>query len=500
MPGHVTASWSSVADCSGPTRATWPERACECGEGRAGPGRPAGSTPHTGSWNARRGGRRTRACGGERLVLGRIRAARVFSLLALCLLFSGAGGESGSQDGIRGGAGPDNDTSYPSGREGLRSYPASIHSGRMRRQTVDDLVYNHFLIHSAGGSGRWGGGVAGRGEGDGAPNPWTLKGENAGCDDTIASLSAELFDESNISSTTPQTSASKPAVGCRLWRSRYLMAVESFVSDDGQTAIRLARDYQADGSTKDALRLIKFMRCEHEFGRHWARLQHVYRAFPHLVAQPVEAFEASPDEVDGSLGTFVIVMQGGQPLSHVIAQQDKGDGIERALAVRILQDVEAAVVSLSAAGYAPDELSVRHIMLRSGRAIFLDPPVSVSPHHVDASGGNSPHLSSASQSHALAALESPLCLPEQVHFPWPLQSHLHSPCLVAVIFSCVNASESNHAFLLHFNASICSHLQWESTPRTCGPSRIWFTSWCRGQATASLPASESKMTAYIERP
>ena len=89
-----------------------------------------------------------------------------------------------------------------------------------------------------------------------------------------------------------------------------------------------------------------------------------------------------------------------------------------------LQDVEAAVVSLSAAGYAPDELSVRHIMLRSGRAKFLDPPVSVSPHRVDASGGNSPHLSSASQSHALAALESPLCLPEQVHFPWPLQSHL----------------------------------------------------------------------------
>ena len=72
------------------------------------------------------------------------------------------------------------------------------------------------------------------------------EGENAGCDDTIY-LSAELFDESNILYHAAHVRI-EVCSWLRLWRSRYLVAVESFVSDDGQTAIRLARTL-ADGST-----------------------------------------------------------------------------------------------------------------------------------------------------------------------------------------------------------------------------------------------------------
>ena len=74
-------------------------------------------------------------------------------MLLCTLACAGVGGALDDRVGAM-----DNDTDRTSTihmNVGSVHYPRMINSGRSARQTVDDLVFNHFLIHSLGGGGWW---------------------------------------------------------------------------------------------------------------------------------------------------------------------------------------------------------------------------------------------------------------------------------------------------------------------------------------------------------
>jgi len=215
----------------------------------------------------------------------------------------------------------DNDTQLASGTIHMQmrnlKYPSSIDSGaHAARQTIDDLVFNHFLIHSLGGGGWWSGGRSNKGAGFA-----TVGGEDATC-----SLHHETIRAANFDHNLSKTHTCAQAASWRLWRSRYLLGDEVYASEDGDTSIRFAKDYQpAAHELPGAMRFIKFVRQRHVFNKEWQRLQDLARLFPDLFAQPIEAFEAEPPDAGRHHVklSFVMVFEGGVPLSHLITQQDK---------------------------------------------------------------------------------------------------------------------------------------------------------------------------------
>ena len=288
-----------------------------------------------------------RRCAATATARGRRRSLsglRVFFVMLLCTLAcAGVGGALDDRVGAM-----DNDTDRTSTihmNVGSVHYPRMINSGRSARQTVDDLVFNHFLIHSLGGGGWWRGhsnaagakpadaaggsnGGGGAGEEDGAEAGGaqdlmagfsTLRGEDPSCSLHHSAIHAANFDH-NVSMT--QTCARN--VAWRLWRSRYLLGDEVMKEEDGLVSVRLAKDYQPDaGQLPGALRLIKFLGDKESFTEHWQRLQRLWQLFPDMVARPVEALQAADDDVLDPSRPFVIVLDGGQPLSHLIAEQDQ---------------------------------------------------------------------------------------------------------------------------------------------------------------------------------
>ena len=126
-----------------------------------------------------------------------------------------------------------------------------------------------------------------------------------------------------------QTCARK--VAWRLWRSRYLLGDEVMQEEDGEISVRLAKDYQPEeGQLPGALRLIKFLRHRHSFEQHWLRLQQLWLLFPDVMVRPVEALQAPDDPLQAPhdpvldpARPFIIVLEGGLPLSHLIALHDQ---------------------------------------------------------------------------------------------------------------------------------------------------------------------------------
>ncbi|KAJ1493304.1 hypothetical protein T484DRAFT_1879427 [Baffinella frigidus] len=102
-----------------------------------------------------------------------------FALSIVVSAPAGSGGREG--EGSAGEAGPagrralGRESDLITGGRG-RGYP-SLMSNDERRQAVDDLVYNHFLIHTLGGGGWWWGG----GDGGGAARFAVVGGEDPTC-------------------------------------------------------------------------------------------------------------------------------------------------------------------------------------------------------------------------------------------------------------------------------------------------------------------------------
>jgi hypothetical protein len=293
---------------------------------------------------------------------------RVFFVMLLCAL--ACAGVGGAEDDRVGGMENDTDRTIHM-KVSHFEYPRMINSGRSGRQTVDDLVFNHFLIHSLGGGGWWrgpsttggssargssargssargshavgsnapgtkankptdaAGSEGGFGNGDGAElggGVSTLRGEDLDCSLHHVTIRAANFDH-NQSFT--QTCARK--VAWRLWRSRYLLGDEVMQEEDGEISVRLAKDYQPEeGQLPGALRLIKFLRHRHSFEQHWLRLQQLWLLFPDVMVRPVEALQASHDPLQDPQDPvldparpFIIVLEGGLPLSHLIALHDQ---------------------------------------------------------------------------------------------------------------------------------------------------------------------------------
>jgi len=101
--------------------------------------------------------------------------------------------------------------------------------------------------------------------------------------------------------------------------------------EDGEISVRLAKDYQPEeGQLPGALRLIKFLRHRHSFEQHWLRLQQLWLLFPDVMVRPVEALQAPDDPLQAPhdpvldpARPFIIVLEGGLPLSHLIALHDQ---------------------------------------------------------------------------------------------------------------------------------------------------------------------------------
>ena len=231
-------------------------------------------------------------------------------------------------------------------------YPPSVNSARSGRQTVDDLIFNHFLIHSLGGGGWWWGRSAGAGGKGAAKDAVGSQGESLGSRDAVGGSSVEdgMLGGSSLSGEDPtcsqhhhtiraanfdhnvsktHTCAQKAAR--RLWRSRYLLGEEVRLAEDeaGGGYMRLAKDYlPGDGEgLPGALRLIKFVADVRTLKQEWSRQHSMWRAFPELVLRPVEALEAlggDGEVLDGQrVWPCALVLDGGQPLLHMIAEHDK---------------------------------------------------------------------------------------------------------------------------------------------------------------------------------